>query len=464
MKAGMLPHAVARCLIMLASAVALGGKAKTTLGSGSAGRQNRPPTCSCDCCAVSERRPDEVLSAIVAGANVSVNVKCSPSDSHNADICPLDECQTQESDRVLGPSAAGGGGAVDYMRYCFYECKPLAGVRSPIFSQCVDLDDSDVRIVTANGADAKDPAVAVIAAVAAAARNRTSSLLASRTRVRIDPREAEVLVRNMKRQAETQAAAAKSEASEGREVEVSKAQELSSRLKARIAARKMGEPESPSMAMADIHEGMLDAEEQAQQAAQSMQDAIQSLHAGRQKAWDAAVGAGQAAMMGVKNEFQAWVDHKNWVACRLDGSCQEGADSVAATEKKMAEAAAKAAEPYHLSMLRSQESVQTYTAKAEKAASEAVAWEAKSKALTVAANADKQKGKIEFAEEKIAEAKLWMKRAKEFAAQAKHFFATADQVNKDIPKFQAAAQAAAVRAAYDQQPAWQGTRYGTNMR
>merc|ERR550514_2501200 len=169
-------------------------------------------------------------------------------------------------------------------------------------------------------------------------------------------------------------------------------------------------------------------------------------------------------MMGVKNEFQAWVDHKNWVACRMDGSCQDGAASVAATEAKMAEAAAKAAEPYHLSMLRSQESVQDYTARAEKAASEAVAWEAKSKALTAEANAEKQKGKMEFAEEKIAEAKLWMKRAKEYAAQAKHFFATADQVNRDIPKFQAAARAAAVRAAYDQQPAWQGTRYGTNQR
>ena len=56
---------------------------------------------------------------------------------------------------------------------------------------------------------------------------------------------------------------------------------------------------------------------------------------------------------------------------------------------------------------------------------------------------------------KLAEAKDAWKRGQEFASQAKQHFATAADVNKDIPTYVGAAQAAAARAAYDANPAWQ---------
>merc|ERR1719172_167063 len=145
--------------------------------------------------------------------------------------------------------------------------------------------------------------------------------------------------------------------------------------------------------MMDIHGAMQRAEEQARQAGEAMQEAIQGLHDGRKKAWKAAVGTGQAAMQGVAGEYQAWVDaktfHKKFTANEV--------------EEKMAAASAAAAEPYALSLKRSQEAVGKYTAQAEKAAADAVTSEKKAKALQRDAEAAQAKDNTELAEQKIEE-------------------------------------------------------------
>ena len=45
--------------------------------------------------------------------------------------------------------------------------------------------------------------------------------------------------------------------------------------------------------------------------------------------------------------------------------------------------------------------------------------------------------------------------SQEYAKQSKQFFATSADVSASIPKYGAAAKAAAARAAYDANPAWQ---------
>merc|ERR1719506_3570227 len=98
-------------------------------------------------------------------------------------------------------------------------------------------------------------------------------------------------------------------------------------------------------------------------------------------------------------------------------------------ELKAIAAAAKAAEPYHLGMLRAQATDLANKANAapDKASASALYDEAKAKAAEAA----------------------------KYAENAKSMFATADQMNQDIPKYQGAAQAAAAKAAFDSMPAWQ---------
>merc|ERR1740121_844882 len=67
------------------------------------GADEPPPTCSCDCCTVARRRPDE----FVAGAAI----KCSPSEDHGPETCG-EQCSIPEGDRVLNLEAVGDG--LDY--------------------------------------------------------------------------------------------------------------------------------------------------------------------------------------------------------------------------------------------------------------------------------------------------------------------------------------------------------------
>eukprot|EP00928_Gymnodinium_smaydae_P070219 TRINITY_DN54110_c0_g1_i1.p1 TRINITY_DN54110_c0_g1~~TRINITY_DN54110_c0_g1_i1.p1 ORF type:complete len:361 (-),score=61.76 TRINITY_DN54110_c0_g1_i1:90-1172(-) len=115
-------------------------------GLRAAAREERP-TCSCDCCDVVERRPDEVVNG--------VSIKCSPAAGHSEDVCGS-ECAPAQGDRILGEVAQDGG--LDYQRFCFFECKPAEGVTSPVTTQCVALEDSDVRLILDPAGNALDPA------------------------------------------------------------------------------------------------------------------------------------------------------------------------------------------------------------------------------------------------------------------------------------------------------------------
>merc|ERR1719487_2639482 len=50
------------------------------------------PSCSCDCCDVVPRLPNEVVSG--------VQIKCAPSTAHDPTMCPM-ECRTADEDRLL---------------------------------------------------------------------------------------------------------------------------------------------------------------------------------------------------------------------------------------------------------------------------------------------------------------------------------------------------------------------------
>lgn len=384
----------------------------------------------------------------------SINLKCTVSEKHSEDLCP-EECGVPEEDQILGPSARGDGGIVETIRFCFYECQPLGGKKAPVASECIAFDGAEARLLTDNEGNPKDPAVVEAEAgrVSKMAKaNRSSALLASKAK--IDPAAAGVLARTMQRQAAFEGMAAGNEATATRDMEVAHAESLNGRLKAAIEARKSGGAMDPFQAMADIAKAKVGAEDNAKVAGEALQEAIASLQEGRKVAWNSAVATGQAAMAAVKAE-QVAADAKK---------AAKKAAKVNQVEERMKAAAKKAAAPYHLSMLRSEEQVAIYTEKAEKYAADAENMKNQANALAAEANAAKAKGDMGLANTKIEEAKEMMARAKEGAKTAKQFFATADQINMDLPKFSAAATAAAIQAAYNEQPAWHGTRPGTDMR
>merc|ERR1719421_1231726 len=95
-------------------------------------------------------------------------------------------------------------------------------------------------------------------------------------------------------------------------------------------------------------------------------------------------------------------------------------------ELKALAAAAKAAEPYHLSMTRAQATVAQYTGKANADMAQAKSLQAEATALVAKANAAADAGE---AQTYYDQAKAKAAEAQQFAENAQNSFKTADQMN-----------------------------------
>jgi len=118
------------------------------LGSRAGGQDDDLPTCSCDCCDVSPRRPDEFSFGAV--------IKCAPSEQqHSTDVCQQ-QCTPVSEDPVLGEMATEG--TLDMQRFCMFECKPAGGITSRLATQCVALNEVEESRVVGKDGNVKDPA------------------------------------------------------------------------------------------------------------------------------------------------------------------------------------------------------------------------------------------------------------------------------------------------------------------
>lgn len=194
-----------------------------------------------------------------------------------------------------------------------------------------------------------------------------------------------------------------------------------------------------------IREAMLGAQEAAREAEAAAAEGEKAVEAAREQTWQAAITEGQRAMQRVVDEAQAKAKAEAKRLERLTNT----------NEIKASQAAAKASEPYFTSMLRAQRTVQDYRAKGTENAALANKLEAEARDLEKEANEEKQAGDVAGANAKIANAREVMEQAQEYGKQAAQNFAVAEDVGKSLPKYQAAAQAAAAKAAYDANPAWQ---------
>lgn len=132
--------------------VAVAGRGQKQLGhqlrAGDEPDADDQPTCSCDCCNVASRRPDEVVA--------DASVKCVPSDDHPREQCG-EFCSVSSDDQVLAQAAEDK--SLDYQRFCFFECKPASGTVSLAGTQCLALDSSEAEKVVDRSGNAVDPAI-----------------------------------------------------------------------------------------------------------------------------------------------------------------------------------------------------------------------------------------------------------------------------------------------------------------
>lgn len=98
--------------------------------------------CSCDCCSVAERLPDEQVK-FANGETLSMTC-IPPPANQGTDMCPSTECKASNADAVLTASVE----TMDYQRFCAYKCKPSTMtpgtlcIRLPALEAAQTVDES----------------------------------------------------------------------------------------------------------------------------------------------------------------------------------------------------------------------------------------------------------------------------------------------------------------------------------
>lgn len=425
-----------------------------------------PPTCSCDCCDVTIRRPGEI--------SFGAKVKCTPSSQHTEDMCGA-QCSPAKEDKILQDDI------VDMQRFCFFECKPAAGAGAPVSSQCVALADEEVSKVidpagnpidpaflysqpllnqqppasffygTPPGASANllsthatisqaplnyvqaAPAPAGVGVEAPTASKSAISSLYSAEAQNVDITLAKKDALKGKAFSEKKGGEAMVNADALRNIEERKQYDLNEALQ----ASGNGEVSlDPLAAIADLKAATLSARAAASQANVYASDAIGAYDVGRQKIWKLALDASAKEVL-------------RWKKYAEEKTAKELKDRFAPTfQTKAAAAAQKASQPYIEGMLRAQESVKLYNTKGFDMASQARALWDEAQADAKSANelprrTIRDQNKAQAA---ILDAREKAKNAQHMAVESKQYFATATNIRKGIPAFQYNAQKAAAQA------------------
>eukprot|EP00747_Dinoflagellata_sp_TGD_P164503 gnl/TRDRNA2_/TRDRNA2_184511_c0_seq1.p1 gnl/TRDRNA2_/TRDRNA2_184511_c0~~gnl/TRDRNA2_/TRDRNA2_184511_c0_seq1.p1 ORF type:complete len:503 (+),score=138.11 gnl/TRDRNA2_/TRDRNA2_184511_c0_seq1:54-1562(+) len=462
-----------------AKIVSAGQRALSQLRRAGKGKKAKDdfPYCSCDCCDTVLRRADEV----VDGAGV----KCVPSELHNSDMC-TDQCVLDSTEHVLDTQEDD---ALEYGRFCFFECKPAHGIFSPVTDACVALDSADMQKTRDAEGNAQDPALVYAkkrSPPVASLIRQTAAVMSSKEPT---AKDAKFSVLKGTKWSETEGSQARAEASANRQIEASKAQDLQNSLRfkygdaapqqfwagqppvnavgptsqfnllaaqtnSELAAPRMmqapGDSETgetvvdPFAAVADIRASALGTKAASEKASDAAADAFKAYQQARIQNWKVAVEASKQQMYAAKEQAiaKAQAEHEALMASKNSN------------EVKAAAAAEKAAWPYFVGMLRAQQSAKDYTKKGGATAAAARALDRKAKGLKAEADQDNLSGKRDAAEEKILNARNVAQQAQTLSKQASGMFTTADMITKSIPTYVTAAQAAAAKAAYDSNPAW----------
>jgi len=347
------------------------------------------------------------------------------------------QCQPPAGDRLLKIR----GNALDYQRYCFFECKPAEGPAAPVSTQCVALDLKDIE-KTADHGHARDPAVIYQSVLHKAA-------LVSTQKAPPSTKEAKMEALRGVKQSGFEGNEAFQEAKVTRGIEAKTAQSMNEFLRDHLESDSDEAPtfgaKDPFADINDLRQMSVQAGASAEKAGEAAQAALAALKKARSLTWANAIDESEVGMKNVVAQADAKAKADAEMLKRISNT----------QEEKMAAAAAKAAEPFFISMIRAQQTSKDYNARGEENAGKARDLQADSEKLAKTANEHNAEGKAAIATTEILEARKVMREAQAYAKQARQFFATAKEIDKGIPKFVAAAQAASAKAAYDANPAWQ---------
>jgi len=461
------------------------------------GTQDDESTCSCDCCAVVDRRPDEV----VAGAAV----KCAPAEGHSSDVCS-EQCVPAEEDHVLRDSAEDE--VLDYQRYCFFECKPAAGITSLVGTQCVMLEPSEAQRVVDPSGNAVDPAVVYArpavggpviggpypnfggqampwpVAQPAALLTATKALtrrgaFAATNAGRQSPEEEkaeeegesggpakpgspeaaqEAADKGIER-AKAAEFNARAEATTLRTGEAVRSGQLMGRLRATHgtpmpegaeveagdgpeggAAASAGGGVDPYAAVADIRASAASSRDAANRAGKAAKSAVEAYKEARQVNWAAAVDTTEIEMERLRADVRA--------------EEKRAAEAPETWQQRAVKATKQASKPYLDALMSAQYTAHQYTTRAQEAAARALDLDSKSKEMAQRANELNRLGKRSEAEVAIYEAREVARQAQDQSKAAKEFYASAGKAAATAPTYYREAKEAAANAAANLKLPW----------
>merc|ERR1719379_3028015 len=335
---------------------------------------------------------------------MGVEIKCAPSAIHGPDMCQ-EMCAADDTDKVL-PTNQGN---LDYMRFCFFECKPVNGLQTPLEAECTPLTNEDLKYVMDPTGNAQDPAIALVreaqaayaAAQAAAQAAKHPSLL---SRKDMDPKLAKLHAENAIKTATFEGGVARDLSTDSRKYEEEKAVGRHEVLSKQIEDFKNTPPQD---AVIQVHEAMMGSEEAARKAGNAAQASLNTLKTARQLAWETAVDEGENEMKAVKAEDAAF----------YGGLGAHAASFANSLDMKMLAAAEKASQPYFLSYIRAKSQMQSYEKQAAGMAAKANEFKGLAKSESEKANEAQAAGDSQFAESAIKKAKELMSRARSYAGQ-----------------------------------------------
>lgn len=378
------------------------------------GTSDGPPQCTCDCCNVAKRRPEEVQLAAL-----DVHVKCVASEEHGPEVCadqctpPVRDENTEEEEQNLLP--------LDMLNFCFFECKPVDGVMSPLLAACVALEDDEARRVVDKNGNTVDPAI-----IYKRRDPAPSAMLLSKTRGGIRQ------VPPAPMPAASPAAApgpgpapapgnpvvtaAINQAVKG--ITLAKDQEMAARLEAdrlnRIEALKAaGAGSDPMAIIEDISEAAEGSRKAAERSADHARRAGEAMKAARANSWTTAVGAAGFSVQ----QFRAKAGNK---------ALEEAATPIPWSELA-AEASAQATRPYLRIVRQAQQMSEQWHMEAQDKADKARRFRNKAQGLEQDAAELEQEGDPYKATGKRTEAKLAWATADIIEPKARAAYGTAQE-------------------------------------
>lgn len=402
-----------------------------------AASDDRAPRCSCDCCNVALRRPEELIRST---ALADVRVKCAPSEAgeHGPEVC--DEQCTPSDDDALLHGAPQGVNTLETLRFCFYECKPPDGIASPPLAQCLALEDDEVRrVVDANG-NLMDPAI--VYARPASPKALALSRVGEAMRVAPAPAPAQAPAQAPDQAASPPAAApGPAPAPAGgfppavgwalKGITMAKTQEREARETAnrlrRIEALKADTKDTDPMAMiADISDAVASGQKAAEAAGTMARQAAEAVRSARANSWTAAIGAASAKMQALREEAHA--------------KALKDAEATVKFPALAAAAVEKATRPYLRTVNRATQMAQQWHQKSEDDAERAQELREQAAQLRASGGKLELAGSITEGRARLQEAERDEQEAAALTASSREAYATALKASESAKEWYAVAE------------------------